>query len=102
MIRLADFEEVKSSQYKSSKDSARPKTSGIATSGGLVKKRTFEYNGGGAATSYDTNFKVSKNAQHWIADEEYSIFNHPQAFGTTDSDLKQSPPRSLKKSKIGE
>jgi hypothetical protein len=99
---LADFEEVKTVQQKGGKEGARPKTSGMATSGGLVKKRTFEYNGGGVATSYDNNFKIAKNSHHWIADDEYSIFNHPLAFGTTDSDLKQSPPRSLKKSKIGE
>lgn len=53
----------------------RPKTSGNAA--GLVKKRTFEYSNGVAAGTHAVNFKVTKDAQDWIADEEYSIFNHP-------------------------
>jgi hypothetical protein len=55
-----------------------------------VGKKVFNY--------LPLSFHIKKG----ISDEEYNIFNHPQAFGTTDSDLKQSPPRSLKKSKIGE
>jgi hypothetical protein len=94
---LADFaqEEQKIAQGTSLKNISRPKTSGNYVQ---IKKRAFEYCG-------DANLKEVNNVSpcnNWIAHSEYSIFNNPQVYGTSDSDNKQSPPRSLKKPAFGE